>query len=195
MRFSAIQGIALALVGLAKAQCFYDLVDVPNIIPIQPRHIFLMFEDLPNAPALGVGIGSSPIPDGYSSLNWTNLYGATTSITAQFPLPQGKMHFIFAGIFLRNLLGGATALSSASTITVTANFSDSTTAQTTFNIDPPDTVFGLSVGAQALQYFKFPCVWTEVVSLSFSPQAELGVDTGLGLAIDNFQYTIPLERV
>ncbi|KAJ0107695.1 hypothetical protein J7T55_010301 [Diaporthe amygdali] len=176
MRFSAIQGIALALVGLAKAQCIYDL-----------------FEDLPNAPALGHNF-----PFRRARCIFAVAPNSPTTNPAVISAPAGLSftpEFIFAGIFLRNLLGGATALSSASTITVTANFSDSTTAQTTFNIDPPDTVFGLSVGAQALQYFKFPCVWTGVVSLSFSPQAELGVDTGLGLAIDNFQYTVPLERV
>ncbi|KAK7705122.1 hypothetical protein SLS63_014189 [Diaporthe eres] len=95
---------------------------------------------------------------------------------------------IFVGTFQTGVVGGAAALSSASTITVTATFQDATTAQTTFNFDPPNTVFGLAISAEAMQYFQFPCEWAKVVSLSFRPQAENGLNGLLGLAIDNFQY-------
>lgn len=60
--------------------------------------------------------------------------------------------------------------------------------ETTFNFDPANTVFGLAINAEALQYFKFPCNWAQVSSLSFRPQAENGVNAILGLAIDNFHY-------
>ncbi|KAK7698533.1 hypothetical protein SLS64_012401 [Diaporthe eres] len=177
MRFSTIQGITLAL-----------------------------FEDLPNVPALGVGLGSTAqIPNGYSGLNWANLYGVTPSPTAHFATApnspatnpavisatQGRTlnpEAIFVGTFQTGVVGGAAALSSASTITVTATFQDATTAQTTFNFDPPNTVFGLAISAEAMQYFQFPCEWAKVVSLSFRPQAENGLNGLLGLAIDNFQY-------
>lgn len=95
---------------------------------------------------------------------------------------------IFIGTFVRNGLTGVAALASASTVIVTATFKDATTAQTTFNFDPPNTVFGVALNAEAMQYFQFPCEWTKVVSLSFRPQAENGVNVVLGLALDNYQY-------
>lgn len=95
---------------------------------------------------------------------------------------------IFIGTFVRNGFTGAAALSSASTVIVTATFQDATTAQTTFNFDPPNTVFGVALNSEAMQYFQFPCEWAKVVSLSFRPQAENGLNVVLGLAIDNFQY-------
>ncbi|KAL1880023.1 hypothetical protein Daus18300_001386 [Diaporthe australafricana] len=226
MRFSTIQGVVLAVAGLTQAQtCPLKTVD---------------FEDLKNVPVAGLGPGASLVPNGYSGLNWENLYGVQPSIAAQFLLPQGKMHVqpfkspstpwspthkvmftnrnsspsfavapnspstippvisattgttfapkaIFLGTFNTGVVSGAAALSTASTITVTATFLGGATAQTAFDFNPPNTVFGLAINAEALQYFQFPCAWVNVVSLSFKPQAKNGVNIGMGLAIDNLQ--------
>lgn len=86
------------------------------------------------------------------------------------------------------MVGGAAALSTASTVTVTARFQNTTTAQTTFNFNPPNSVFGLALNAEAMQRYQFPCDWAKVVSLTFRPQAENGLNVLLGLAIDNFRY-------
>lgn len=94
---------------------------------------------------------------------------------------------IFLGTFNTGVVGGAAALSTASTITVTATFLGGATAQTVFDFNPPNTVFGLAINAEALQYFQFPCAWVNVVSLSFRPQAKNGINAVLGLAIDNLQ--------
>lgn len=95
---------------------------------------------------------------------------------------------VFLGTAQRSQLGGLASLSSASTIVVIATFKDRTTAQVTFNFDPPNTVFGLSINAEALQYFHFPCEWKKVVSLSFRSQAENGANILTGLGLDNFKY-------
>lgn len=95
---------------------------------------------------------------------------------------------IFIGSFVTNGLTGAASFASASTITVTATFTDGTTDKVMFNFDPPNTVFGIALNAEALQYFDFPCEWADVVSLAFRPQSENGVNDLLGLAIDNLRY-------
>lgn len=96
---------------------------------------------------------------------------------------------IFIGTFTSNGVGGAAALSTASEITVTATFSDATTSVTTFNFDPPDTILGLDIDAEAMQNFQFPGDWVDVVSLVFVPQSDNNVDTGLGLALDNLEIS------
>lgn len=88
------------------------------------------------------------------------------------------------------MLGGVASLSTASTIVIRATFKNTTTAETTFKFNPPQTVFGLAINAEALQYLQFPCEWTNVTILSFRPQADNGLNNGnlLGLGMDNFQY-------
>ncbi|KAI3391770.1 hypothetical protein diail_6819 [Diaporthe ilicicola] len=201
MRFSTIPGIALAVAGLTSAQLCSSTLKLVD------------FENAPGVAPLGVGPLSALIPNGYAGLNWANLYGVQPSIAAQFILPQGKVfavapnspstnppvisalqgqtfkpQAIFVGTFNTGLVSGAAAVPVASTVTVTATFIDGTTAQTTFNFDPPNTVFGLAINGEAMQYFTFPCEWTSVVSLSFRPQAKNGINTLLAFALDNFQY-------
>ncbi|KAG6365663.1 hypothetical protein INS49_007274 [Diaporthe citri] len=132
--------------------------------------------------------------DTQSTAPWSSLAISGNSPTTNpvaISATQGRTfnpEAIFIGTFVKNGFTGAAALTSASTVTVTATFKDATTAQTTFNFDPPNTVFGVAINAEAMQYFQFPCEWSKVVSLSFVPQAENGVNVVLGLAIDNFQY-------
>lgn len=87
------------------------------------------------------------------------------------------------------MLGGAAALSSPSIITVTATFDGGERGpeETVFNFSPANTIFGLPLNAEPLQYFKFPCDWTQVKSLSFVYEAENVASEFLGLAIDNFE--------
>lgn len=80
------------------------------------------------------------------------------------------------------------ALSTDSTIIIRATFKNTTTAETTFKFNPPNTVFGLAITAEALQYFQFPCEWTDVTILSFRPQADNGLNDLMGFGMDNFQY-------
>lgn len=93
------------------------------------------------------------------------------------------------GTFLKSVLGGAAALSSPSIITVTAIFDDGEkpSETTTFNFNPANTIFGLPLNSEPLQYFRFPCGWTQVRSLTFVHQAENVASEFMGLAIDNFE--------
>lgn len=93
------------------------------------------------------------------------------------------------GTFLKSVLGGAAALSSPSIITVTATFDGGERGpeETAFNFSPANTIFGLPLNAEPLQYFRFPCEWTQVKGLSFVHQAENVASGFLGLAIDNFE--------
>lgn len=95
---------------------------------------------------------------------------------------------IFVGTFQTGLLNGITSLSIASGVTVTATFTDGTTAQTTFNIAPINTLLGLglALNAEALQQFRFPCDWYGVTSLTFAPQSA-DPNVVLGVALDNFE--------
>lgn len=69
-------------------------------VPSRKRKISLTTDALyslktwKNVPALDLAVGttSSLVPNGYSSLNWANLYGVSPSIVAQFLLPQGKKY-------------------------------------------------------------------------------------------------------
>lgn len=98
-----------------------------------------------------------------------------------------KPESVFIGTFQRSILGGIAALSSPSTINITATFPDDTTAETSFKFNPANTLFGLPLNAEPLQYFKFPCGWYPVVNLKFTAQADNGANSALVLAIDNFQ--------
>ncbi|POS73523.1 hypothetical protein DHEL01_v208078 [Diaporthe helianthi] len=198
MRFSISHGSLLAIASLVGAQsCPAANVD---------------FEDLSNVTPLGLR-PTQVIANGYAGLNWVNFYGATPAIAAQFLLPQGKIfaiapsspatnppiisapsgssfapQSIFIGTFTENEVTGLAAPASASTISVTATFVNGSTANVEFNFDPPNTVFGLTINAEAMQYFDFPCGWSDVTSLSFKPQSENGVNALLGLAIDNLRH-------